>query len=260
MPAHFDLTSEQRTEFEATGVVRLPGFFAPAVIDTMADRLWADLEQRYGMRRDRPESWTVAFPTQFQALRQSGAFRGFGSPELMQLADAMLGAGHWQEPASWGKPLVTFPTPEPLWENPGWHLDVGGTERLDPQSTLRVFTFLEPVRPHGGGTLYVAGSHRLAIDLERREGRTLRSKEVCDRLRAEHPWLAQVLGAPLSGIHALLGAEASVGGYCVRLEEMTGNAGDLVIMHLGMLHGIAHNTLDRPRLMLTEWLSRSAPG
>jgi hypothetical protein len=257
MPATFDLTHEQLNEFEETGVVRLRGFYPRADIDAMADRLWADLEQRYGTRRGRPESWGVAFPAQFQALKQSGAFHAFGSPALMRLADRMLGAGNWEKPSSWGKPLVTFPTAEPVRENPGWHLDVGGAERLNPQSTLRVFTFLEPVLPRGGGTLYIAGSHLLAIELERRHGGTVRSKQVVDFLRAEHPWFERVLGTPLSDIRPIIGVEADVGAHRVRLEEMTGDAGDLVIMHIGMLHGVAHNAFDRPRLMLTEWLTGS---
>ena len=42
----------------------------------------------------------------------------------------------------------------------------------------------------------------------------------------------------------------------MRLEEMTGEPGDLIVMHPATLHGAAHNALDRPRLMLTEWIAR----
>jgi len=222
----------------------------------MADRLWAHLEKRYCMRRGRPESWTVAGPVKVQALKHSGAFDALGSPKLFDLADALLGAGAWEKPARWGGPLITFPTPAPSLPRPPWHLDIGGVERLDPLPMLRVFTFLEPAAPHGGGTLYVAGSHRLAMDVERAHGGPVRSAQVRDRLRAEHPWFARLLAAPTASLRALMNIEARVGAHPVRLEEMTGAPGDLIIMHPAILHGVAHNALDRPRIMLTEWIRR----
>jgi hypothetical protein len=252
----FHLTREQLDEFEHRGVVRLPGFYPKADIDVMADRLWADLEKRFGMRRDRPESWTVVFPAQFKTLKRSGAFNALGSPRLYNLADALLGPGNWDKPAFWGAPLVTFPTPVPIPPRPGWHLDIGGVERLSPLPTLRVFTFLEPVLPHGGGTLVVTGSHRLAMEIERRLGRPVRSAEVCDRLRADHPWFARLLGTPAADLRALIEVEARTGSHRVRLEEMTGAPGDVIVMHPATLHAVAHNALARPRLMLTEWIPR----
>jgi hypothetical protein len=256
VPRPVDLTREQLDEFEHRGVVRLPGFYPKADIDSMADRLWADLEKRFGMRRDRPGSWTVAAPAQFKALKQSGAFSALGSPRLFDLADALLGVGNWDKPAFWGAPLVTFPTPVPSQPRPPWHLDIGGVERLSPLPTLRIFTFLEPVLPQGGGTLYVAGSHRLAMEIERAHGGPVRSAQVCDRLRADHTWFARLLGTPTADLHALMNREARVGSRRVWLGEMTGFAGDLIVMHPAVLHGVAHNALDRPRLMLTEWISR----
>jgi hypothetical protein len=250
------LTREQRDEFGRRGVLRLPAFYPEADINLMADRLWADLAKRYGMRRDRPESWTVANPFKFQALKRSGAFNALGSSKLHDLADALLGPGAWDKPAHWGGPLVTFPTPAPSLPRPPWHLDIGGAERLSPLPILRVFTFLEPAAPHGGGTLYVAGSHRLAMDIERALGGPVRSAQVRDWLRAEHPWFANLLSAPTADLRALINLEAQVGSHPVRLEEMTGDPGDLIIMHPAILHGTAHNGLDRPRIMLTEWIWR----
>jgi hypothetical protein len=256
VPEPFDLTPEQLDEFDRRGVMRLPGFYPKADIELMADRLWADLETRYGVRRDRTESWTVASPTHFQALKRAGAFSALGSPKLFDLADALLGVGAWDKPARWGGPLVTFPTQAPSLARPPWHLDIGGVHRLNPLPILRVFTFLEPAAPHGGGTLYVAGSHRLAIEIERARGGPVRSAQVRDRLRAEHPWFAGLLATPTTGLRALIDVEARIGAHTVRLEEMTGAPGDLIVMHPAILHGTAHNALDRPRIMLTEWIWR----
>jgi hypothetical protein len=255
----FALTSEQRDEFERRGVLRLRAFYPKADIDLMADRLWADLAARCGMRRDQPTTWTVASPAHFQALKRSGAFAALGSANVFALADALLGPGSWSAPTHWGGPLVTFPAAQSNLPRPPWHLDIGGVEPLDPLPTLRVFTFLEAVQPNGGGTLYVAGSHRLAIDLERTVGSPVRSAQVRDWLEAQQPWFTRLLAASMADLCALIGVEARVGSHTVGLEEMTGDPGDLIVMHPAILHGTAHNMLDRPRLMLTEWISRHEP-
>jgi hypothetical protein len=250
------LSPEQRDAFDRLGVLRLPGFYTKPDIDLMADRLWADIERRFGMLRDRPETWTVAMPAHFQAVKRAGAFDGLGSPGLLALADALLGAGAWQGPKPWGGPLVTFPSLAPNLRKPPWHLDIGGLERLDPLPILRTFTFLQPSLPGGGGTLFVAGSYRFAVEIEREGGGPVRSAPVRERLRREHPWFARLLAADSVQVRDLLNIEARVGDHLVRLEEMTGEPGDLIVMHPATLHATAHNGLDRPRMMLTSWIYR----
>jgi hypothetical protein len=250
------LTPEQLDEFDRRGVVRLPGFYPRDDIDVMADRLWADLEHRFGILRDVPKSWTVVGPAHFQALKRSGAFRALGSAKLLALADALLGAGAWDEPRLWGGPLVTFPSPTPHLRRPPWHLDIGGLQYLNPLPVLRVFTFLEPALPNGGGTLYVAGSHQLALAIDREHAGPVRSAQVRERLKIEHPWFARLLSAQSLHLRGLMHSEFRIGAHTVRLEEMVGDLGDLIIMHPAILHATAHNALDRPRMMLTEWIPR----
>jgi hypothetical protein len=94
------------------------------------------------------------------------------------------------------------------------------------------------------------------MDVERAHGGPVRSAQVRDRLKAEHPWFASLLTTSTADLRALIDHEARVGSHLVRLEEMTGDPGDLIIMHPATLHGSAHNALRRPRMMLTEWVTR----
>jgi hypothetical protein len=257
VPDTFTLTAGQLEEFDRRGVLSLPGFYPKAQIEVMADRLWADLEQRFGMLRHHPGSWTTTRPAQFHALARSGVFDALGSPSMSDLADALLGPGAWDAPRDWGHPLVTFPSTAPDLPRPPWHLDIGAALNLRPMPVLRCFTFLEPALPGGGGTLYVAGSHRLALAIDdANEGPTLRSQAIRERLRRNHPWFANLFAVNSDKVRELMDADAQVGGQTIRLEEMTGAQGDLIIMHPALLHASAHNAQGRPRMMLTTWVYR----
>jgi hypothetical protein len=62
----FVLRHEQRAEFESNGVLRLPGFFPIADLIPMAAALWTDLAGRFGIERDRRDTWTVERPANFR--------------------------------------------------------------------------------------------------------------------------------------------------------------------------------------------------
>ncbi len=249
------LTPEHRRVFEQRGVLRLPGLYSSFEVAGMADALWDDLGRRFGIDRRRPETWTPSRPAQFQDLQRSGAFSAMDTPGLAAVADALLGEGRWVRPRSWGQPLVTFPTGS--WDVPhqNWHLDLAAEDSLDELDAIRVFTFLEPVRQRGGGTLYVAGSHRVVIDRGRgaAPGQRLRSSEIRALLQREEPWFA-ALFSPGGDDRAdrFMEEHELAGGARVRVEEMTGDPGDLIVMHPATFHTVAPNGLDRPRMMLVQ--------
>jgi ectoine hydroxylase-related dioxygenase (phytanoyl-CoA dioxygenase family) len=141
-----------------------------------------------------------------------------------------------------------------------WHLDYPAEGPGGPAPAMRVFVFLEPVRPHGGGTLYVAGSHRLIMNLAAGAPRPVPSAKMRERLKAADPWFTRLWATPGDEVRGLLGETAQVRGVDVAVEEMTGEAGDLILMHPLMLHGLSHNALDRPRMMLVESLARREAG
>jgi hypothetical protein len=51
-------------------------------------------------------------------------------------------------------------------------------------------------------------------------------------------------------------AGADIDGVHVRVEELTGEPGDAVIMHPRLLHVMAPNSLRAPRMMLLQFLHR----
>ena len=255
MTKRVPLTRAQHAEFNAQGLLRLPAFFDRSDIDAMADAVWRDLGQRLGFARDRPETWTRTRPAQFQRLRKSGAFRRMDTPALRALGDELMGPGGWTAPKHWGLPLVTMPPSASDFDHAAWHFDLPGGDYRRSLAGLRLFTFLETVAPHGGGTLVVAGSHRLALGVADTLG-PIPSAAMRTRLAERHAWFASLVAESSEAVRGRMGQPADIDGVTVTLREMTGEPGDLVVMHPLMLHGLAHNAANRPRMMLTESLWR----
>ena len=244
----------QCQDFARRGLLRLPAAVASGDAERMRDRLWQHLQETYGAEPGRPDTWPAQAPAHFQSLTRSGAFDAMASPPLLAALDELLGRAGWRAPERWGRPLVTFPQRTP-WRLPttGWHLD--STDRPgDP--VLVVFACLAPVPPGGGGTLVVTGSHRLTAAGSRYSG--LRSAQVRDRLAADHPWFRDLLtdGDEPDRTERLLGTTYKIDDTELGLTELTGDTGDAFLMHPRLMHAVAPNALDAPRLMLLHFVER----
>lgn len=244
------LTADQQDEFRATGLLRLDGAIPRAAAAAMCGRLWEYLASRYAIHRGEPSTWTVEQPTRFQPITHSGAFRAVGGAPLCAALDALLGPGRWARPRWWGRPLVTFPRDGP-WELPtrAWHFDCMPVS--DGHRPVQFFAFLNEVRPRGGGTLVLAGSHRLVAPYL-----SLGEAFRLDRVRSSlacHPWL-RGLWKPTDGddrIQRYMTDGTVIDGVPLRVVELTGEPGDVILMHGDSFHAVAPNRLTEPRMMLT---------
>jgi len=251
MQPTFTLSPTQRAEFDRRGILALPQFFAADDIARMRDALWADLEKRFGMRRAHPETWSVVRPAHFQKLGRSGAFDCLASPAFLSLVDTLMGKDTWTVPRHWGLPLVTMPSREPDLARVMWHFDVPGADYRNQLPAVRAFAFLEPAVADGGGTLVVTGSHLVGMALLG-DGEVLASAKLRVRLKSEHPWFAELYEhASAPEIRARINDRETIAGVDVEIVQMTGEPGDLILMHPLLLHGVAHNATDRPRMMVT---------
>jgi hypothetical protein len=249
-------TDAARERFATRGLVRFEGAVARPVAEAMADRLWDDLERRTAARRDDPASWTAERVFGFQDVLASGAFDAMATPAVRDLLDALMGAGRWTAPAHWGQPLTCFPTPAP-WVLPraNWHID-GPCEPASRRVMVgRLFLILGPLVPQGGGTLVAAGSHRLVEALADQAGETIRSGDMRQRLAARYPWFAQLMSPSEDDrIARFMARETEVAGVPLQVEEMTGEPGDLWLMHPRALHNGSPNAASLPRLVLTQFV------
>lgn len=250
------LTREQRDQFDAQGFMRLPRAFAPDAAAAMEARVWRTLEHRLGVAREDPGSWPRGAIDGLQGLKREAVFDAIGGPALTDALDDLLGREAWVRPRDWGQMLVSFPSAGGSRARSPWHTDFEFSGPADRPFGALVFSYLSDVPPGAGGTVVVAGSHRVIRRfLESRPTRLRRPmRDLRHALMRSDEWLVALTNQEIAGeldLAALRG-KADVAGEAVELVELGGAAGDVVIGHPWLLHRGAPNRGSRPRMMRVQ--------
>lgn len=242
---------DQLEEFARDGMLRVPGAFGVGDAARVREGVWRELGELYGMRADDRSTWEPHRPTRLKVSKRDPAADVILGPVLRGVLDQLL--GEWVEPSHQGQVLVTLPTGEP-WVVPHrlWHTDVGFDLPRDELVAVKVWALLADVEAGGGGTPQVLGSHRvIRKQLESAEEPDL--KTFKDEVLGSHEWFRQLTKADRE-VDPMV--EANVDGIPVRVVELTGNAGDVFITHPWVLHSIAPNARDTPRMMRSRMMWR----
>lgn len=247
------LTAEQKTQFEQDGIIKLPGFLSDEVVNPVIHAvfevfanagIWAD--GRWRLEHLPPTNAPLAGSEMVKGTKKIRATRDLVTADLLKvisdLEDGKVLGTHSE------KIQILFTRPNATtWSVPAsiWHLD---TPRIpsNKRPGVQMFTFLNSVEPQGGGTLVVAGSHRLL-----NEHQFIRSKDVKKRL-AQKPFFCDLLSKKFADRDNLMSRMDSVEGIPVRVVEMTGQPGDVYLTDLRMLHTLSDNVLQVPRVMATQ--------
>jgi hypothetical protein len=246
------LSAAQVDEFKRDGVVKVSAAFAADHAARMCDVVWGELESRHGMSREDRTTWTTLRPTRLKTTKAHPAANAILGPPLRSALDDLLGPGAWTEPPHQGQVLVTMPTGE-IWSVPHrqWHTDVGFDLPVDELVAVKIWALLSDLEPGGGGTPQVAGSHRvIARHLNKTSERDFVT--IRDQVLDSHPWFRSLTTADRdsdSDRSTRLMTEADLDGLPVRVVELTGRAGDVYVTHPWVLHSIAPNASDTPRMM-----------
>ena len=256
--------AEVQAIFRDAGVVRVDGAFTADAAAAMADAVWAYAGDRVGIRRDDPTGWPLGWlPISWRGLKHDPVFDPLlDNDSVLAALDAIFGLGGWTRPKPGAQILFTLPG-SGSWVLPdGWHMD-GGFERPTwPVFGVKLFAFFGPVRPTGGGTLILPGTHRV-VDAYRRglPAGTGGGMVNWRPFLKHHPFLAQLLtgGSQPDGGRSLLGQVGDVAGVPVEVVELTGKPGDVVITHLHVFHTASPNTTATARQMLGKAIHASVP-
>jgi ectoine hydroxylase-related dioxygenase (phytanoyl-CoA dioxygenase family) len=258
MPGTLILTPKQLDEFDNRGVLRLAGLLSADRVRRAREHAQSRLA-RLGLWKDgawclgnspRPRSPATGLKTsKVIGNKHPDVEALLDEPALLSAVDALL-AGCALDRTMSLRPQVLFTLPNSdTWKVPtDWHVDY---PRLASgrRPGVQLFTFLDTVEHRGGGTLVIAGSHRLL-----NEGRFIRSRELRHRLCRE-PFFRELYSeAPVNVADRarLLGQTGAVGDVALEVVELTGVPGDAFFTDLRVLHAGAPNAADHPRMMATH--------
>ena len=246
------LSESQRSVFERDGILKLEGAFTSRDAERMRDVMWNELRRRHGIEQHEPSTWNLHPPTGMKSSKKSKVFEPILGPNVVGALDELFGADCWMRPKNFGNVLITMPNAS-CWRVPHkvWHSDFEATAPTNRLFAVKVWALCGEVRPGGGGTPQLAGSHTLFArylkgDVDREY------KAAKHGFLRSHPWLKELTrddGDDPDRNARFLDAEADIDGLPARVVELTGNPGDVFITHAWVFHSIAVNAQNKPRLM-----------
>jgi len=252
------LSAEQRMEFESRGVVRLASAVSPQLAGALRERVLAFIAE-HALVPDSPLPGFTVSASKTAPIWKALGFEEVWGADVIAIVDELLGREAWHLPKQAGQLLaMSFPLRGVRWDVPTkvWHLDymAPGAARAIPG--VQVFLCLDEIAPGAGGTLVAAGVHRFIDAIRLRAGPAWpgHSADVRNALQREIPWV-RALGTPRTGedrIARFMEAPTSAKAGALQVVEMTGEPGDVWVMHPWMLHAPAPNCGSRPRMALTE--------
>jgi hypothetical protein len=236
MPRFYrELTDDQAEHFLERGFVTVRRAFDAARAQRWLDDAWI----RFGYDRHDPGTW--AQKRIHLSARSYVDARTFAPAAWRSAVELTGGPDRVRLPWQWGDGFIANlgVGDDRPWQPPspavgGWHKD-GDFFRhfLDsPEQALLTFVLWTDMLPRGGGTFVAADS-----------------VPVVARFLAEHP--EGVLPGDFD--------YAELIGQCHDFVEMTGQAGDVVLLHPYTLHATSQNVLGVPRMITNPALALREP-
>ena len=240
------ITREEAESFVTNGIVVIKRAFSKDHASHVATQAWRELESSHGVDPSDPSTWARPRPGHGPA----GYARLRGSDKLHQLSslapkafqahlDLVGGADRFPrdgEDLVWGEGVVSNLGVEddPRWKppapkQPGWHKDGWHFRHFlnSPEQALVTVPLYTDIQPQSGGTFLAVDSIGPVANL------------LLESPAGLHPDSVQGAGYLIPGLVE----------QCSTFAELTGEAGDMVLLHPYMLHRVSINPSTRPRFI-----------
>ena len=240
------ISRDEAKHFVANGYVVIKGAFSKDHAAKVSELAWRELEAQHGVDRDDPSTWAKPHkgmgPAGYARLKGSDTHHQLQSlaPRAFQAhLDLVGGANRFAKRGRelvWGEGVVSnlgvendsrWQPPGP--RQPGWHKDGWHFRHFlnSPEQALVTVPLYSDIQPKSGGTF-------LAVDSIGPVARLLVDTPV-----GLHPDSVQGAGFLIPGLVE----------QCESFTELTGEAGDMVLLHPYMLHRVSINPSNRPRFI-----------
>ena len=250
------LSREEAEHFVANGFVVIKDALTQGHVHDVCENAWRELESEHGVSRKDPLTWAKkrrgrgpagyarlngsrtkydvksTAPRAFYAQTDliGGSHRLLSNGDLLTWSDGVVSNLGVEDDPPWQPPSPR----QPGWHKDGWHF----RHFLNsPEQGLVTVPLYSDIQPRSGGTF-------LAIDSIAPVGGLL-----CSAPEGLHPDSVQGGGYLIPGLIE----------QCSQFAELTGNAGDLALLHPYMLHRVSINPSARPRFIANMALVLAEP-
>jgi len=214
--------------FHRQGVVRLHKLHPRACLSSARAKIAGELS-RLGVSPDgKRRGISLQGLTPFQQIAKLGSLVKVDLHEILCTSDVLAAARSvsGREPrAEQGTQLLLSPARQGKWSLDGlsWHVDIS-SQPTSRETRVQAFHLVDDVQAQGGATLALARSHRMApLELQRLRAAIRESRDVRAALRD----------------------------FDIELVEMAGQAGDVYLMDMRVLHTPSVNSTSKIRMMAT---------
>ena len=224
------MTPEQEKSFREDGYIYIPGAVAKSRVLPVKDYVLKELKRLNIWSSGRFLSQKLKDIPVFQQTGRLGQLINYAglnekliSHELYSGICQLAGAGLSGQD---GQLLISLPH-QVVWtlEGLNWHRDISKSQ-LKTIPGIQAFILLDNVAINGGATLALAGSHRLESQSQAKQG------------------ISELVSNGASHSVKVDGIELSI-------LEMSGQAGDVYLMDMRVLHTPSINSTKNVRLMMT---------
>ena len=226
-----DLTPEQKSFFRDNGYLALPAALTKKQVGPIREHILGELKRLRIWSSGKFLSASIQEIPPFQQVARlsrlikypdlqagiitrevSSAIHSLAETKLVSAQDAQL--------------LLSLPN-QGEWRLDGlnWHVDISSS-RISRLPGIQAFVLIDDVRIHGGATLAIVGSHHLGSNEESK-------KRLHEVLRGGGELQEKLRASDLS------------------ILEMTGQAGDVYLMDMRLLHTPSINSTKNVRMMAT---------
>lgn len=260
------LSQEEKESFVKWGFVKIDALIPNEVVDPIREAV-LDRLRRHGFWGE--EGWEAPADAEAEKKlrntikeisRSSKSLRPILTEQVLSYARDLVSGDEVEMSPPITQFLFTAPSSYVMnhdgrwngkWEVPRniWHLDMPRSRSIGPPGP-EMFTFLNKVEPKGGGTLILAGSHRLLNDVD-----YLSSKGVKRKLK-RHAYFRELTGKGDGDRSRFLEEIGYIDNVPVKVVELTGDPGDVYFVDLRLLHSLGANTSDQPRMMIAQRMPR----
>ncbi len=240
------ISREEAEHFVVKGFVLVKGAFSKEHASHVAEHAWRELKMAHGVERNDPTTWArpgsgpgPAGYTRLKGSEKQHQLRTL-APRAFHAHLDLVGGSHRfprnGDQLAWGEGVISnlgIPD-DPRWQppavrQPGWHKDGWHFRHFlnSPEQAMVTVPLYSDVQPKSGGTY-------LALDSIGPVARLL-----LDSPGGIHPDSVQGGGYLIPGL----------ADQCSEFGELTGEAGDMVLLHPYMLHRVSINPSTRPRFI-----------